>query len=174
MPDPATFAGRLRKGLVRIDAEVPGGGDAEALAALRKSLERTLARLEPGGNIVGNAVFRFQLTGGKPLLFQGNEALPLEPYPLSRLLNAMEVELHSDETLDLDGGLAVWLICPEVGVTETNLRHAEEKLRILKSGRERDHSASQAADSLKIRLRSRLSHLVGALQAARRDTAENP
>jgi hypothetical protein len=173
MPDSAALAIRLKKGIVRIDAEVPGGCDAEALTSLRRSLERTLARLEPG-NTLGLAVFRFRLTGGKPLLFQGNEALPLEPYPLSRLLNSMEIELHSDETLDVDGGLAAWLIRPEINVTDTDLRHAEEKLRGMKSGRDGDHAASQTANSLKIRLRSRLSHLVGALQATQQDAAASP
>jgi hypothetical protein len=169
MPESATYAGRLRKGLVRIDREAPGGCEAEAMAALRSSLEHTLARLEPG-NSAGNALFRFQSTGGRPLLFHGNVALPLEPNRLSHLLRSMEVELRSGESLDLDGGLAAWLIRPEVNVTDTNLRHAEESLRSLNSVGDRDHSAFQIADSLKIRLRSRLSQLVGALQAAQRDT----
>jgi hypothetical protein len=172
MSDSATFAGRLRKGLVRIDGEAAGSLDAEALAALRRSLERTLARLEPGHDVT-NATFRFQLTGGRPLLFQGEEALPLEPDRLSRLLNSMEVELCSGESLELDGELTAWLIRPEVNLADTNLRHAEESLRNLRSVRERDHSAFQTADSLKTRLRSRLTQLVSALQAAQRDSVAN-
>ena len=173
MPEPAALFDRLKRGLVRIDAEAPGGFDGEALVSLRRSLERTLARLATETPLAA-AVFRFRLTGGKPLLFQGSEALPLEPYSLSRLLNSMDVELHPDETLDVDGGLAAWLIRPEITLTDTDLRHAEEKLRTMKTGRERDHAASQAADSIKIRLRSRLSHLVGALQAAQQDATANP
>jgi len=168
MPEIEPLSDRLKKGLVRIDAEAPGGMDAEALGGLRRSLARTIARLEPGSS-APVAVFRFQLTGGKSLLFQGNEALPLEPSRLGRLLNSVEVQLQSGENLELDGALAAWLIRPEVNITDTNLRQADEKLRSLKSVRERDHSASQVADSLKIRLRSRLTQLVGALQAAQSD-----
>jgi hypothetical protein len=40
----------------------------------------------------------------------------------------------------------------------------------MKTGRERDHSAAQLADSQKVRLRSRFTLLVGALQAAQRET----
>lgn len=170
MTDVETFAARLQKGLVRIAREAPGGCDDEALPPLRRSLERTLARLEPGSGI-GTSTFRFQLTGGKPLLFQGNEALPLEPTRLSQLLNSMEVVVQSGESLDLDGGLAAWLIRPEVNMTDTNLRHADEQLRTMKTGRDRDHSAAQNANSTKIRLRSRLTQLVGALQAAQRETS---
>lgn len=169
MPDLETFAGRLQKGLVRIDAEAPGGGEADALAGLRRTLVQSLARLEPG-NADGKPAFRFQLTGGRPLLFQGDEALPMEPYALCRLLNLMEVELQSNESLDLDRALAAWMIRPEVNITDTNLRHAEEKLRTLKSGRDRDHSAAQTAETLKVRLRSRLTHLVGALEVAQRES----
>lgn len=172
MPESVSFASRLRKGLVRIDAEPPGGWDAEALAGLRRSLDRTIAHLEQEGG-AGAEAFRFQLTGGRPLLFHGSEALPLEPDRLCRLLNSMEIELLSAESLELDGELAAWLIRPEVSATDTNLRHAEENLRGLRSARERDHSAAQVADSLKIRLRSRLTQLVSALNAAQRDTAAN-
>jgi hypothetical protein len=172
MPDEVTFAARLKKGLVRIDAEIPGGRDAEALAVLRHSLERALAQLEPG-NTRAHSPFRFQLTGGRPLLFQGAEALPLEPDRLARLLNLAEVELLSGEWLELDGELAAWLIRPEMNLADSNLRRAEETLKGLKTGRDRDHSAAQSADSMKIRLRSRLTHLVSALQAAHRDTTEN-
>lgn len=172
MPEAVSFANRLRKGLVRIDAEAPGGWDAEALAALRRSLDRTLSHLEQG-NGAGTDAFRFQLTGGKPLLFHGSEALPLEPDRLCRLLNSMDIELLSAECLELDGELAAWLIRPEVSATDTNLRHAEENLRGLRSARDRDHSASQVADSLKIRLRSRLTQLVSALNAAQRDATPN-
>lgn len=172
MPEPTTFAGRLRKGLVRIDAEDPGSMDSEALTALRRSLEHTLSRQEPGHG-VANPAFRFQLTGGRPLLFQGEEALPLEPNRLFRLLNSMEIELSSGESLDLDGELTAWLIRPEVTLADTNLRHAEESLRTMRLSRERDHSTFQAADSLRIRLRSRLTQLVSALQAAQRDVAAN-
>jgi hypothetical protein len=171
MPRTVTFASRLKKGLVRIDAEAPGAWDSEAMTALRRCLERTLADLEQG-TCVGAALFRFQLTGGKPLLFQGNEVLPLEPDRLSRILNSMEVELNSGESLNLDGRLAAWLIRPEVNVTDTNLRRAEENLRGLKSAHVRDHSAFQIADSLKIRLRSRLTQLVSALQAAQGTAAK--
>ena len=41
----------------------------------------------------------------------------------------------------------------------------------MKSTRDRDHAAFQTADSRKIRLRSRLTQLVSALQAAQRDEA---
>jgi hypothetical protein len=169
MPDEATFTARLKKGLVRIDAQAPGGQDAEELAVLRRSLERTLAQVEPGSTR-GPAPFRFQLNGGRPMLFQGTEALPLEPDRLARLLNSVEVELRHGEWLELDGALAALLIRPEMNLTDSNLRRAEETLKGLKTGRDRDHSAAQTADSMKIRLRSRLTQLVSALQAAHRDT----
>jgi hypothetical protein len=80
----------LRHGLTRIDAEKEGIWDAAALKGLRRSVELTLSRLETG---VESTRFRFQNTGGKPLLFLGNEALPLEPAQLFSLLNAMEIPL---------------------------------------------------------------------------------
>ena len=165
MPDPATYASRLRKGLVRVDA---GGQDEQIRGELRRSLGRTLARLEAGG---GEAAFRFQLTGGKSLLFHGKEALPLEASRLARLLSEIDVELQTGEFLDLDGGLAARVIRPEVTMIDTDLRHVEESLRSMKSIRDRDHAAFQTADSRKIRLRSRLTQLVSALQAAQRDEA---
>lgn len=171
MPESESLSVRLQKGLVRIDAEVPGGWDAEALAALRRTLEHSMALLEPGKG-PGAGPFRFQLTGGKPLLFLGAEALPIEPYPLSRLLESMGVLLEAGESLEVDPGLAAWMIRPEVNVIDTNLRHAEEALRSMKSGRDRDHSAAQTAESLKIRLRSRLTQLSGALEAAQRGPSE--
>ena len=167
MPDSPTFAVRLRKGLVRVDAEGAEGQDAQARGELRRSLERTLARLESGGE---TALFRLQLTGGTALLYQGKEALPLEVSRLCRLLSSMDVELQPGEALDLDGGLAAWTIRPEVTLIDTHLRHVEDSLRTLKLTRERDHAASQTAESSKIRLRSRLTRLVGALQAAQRDS----
>jgi hypothetical protein len=170
MPDESTLAVRLKKGLVRIDGMAPGGPDAEELVVLRRSLERTLARLEPG-NTREAATFRFQLSGGRPMLFQGTEALPLEPDRLARLLNSVEVELRHGEWLELDGALAAMLIRPEMNLTDSNLRRAEDTLKGLKTGRDRDHSAAQAAESMRIRLRSRLTQLVSAHQAAHRDTA---
>ena len=104
------------------------------------------------------------------LLFHWDGVFPLESDRFSRLLVSMEIELCSGESLELDGELTAWLIRPEVNLADTNLRHAEETLRNLKSGRDRDHSAFQAADSIKVRLRSRLTQLVSALQAAQRDT----
>lgn len=162
------FDVRLKKGIVRIDAQPPGGQEAEVLVGLRRSLERTLARLA----VVGSAMsaFRFQISGGRGLLFQGTLALPLEPARLSRLLGSMDVELFYGDILDLDGELAGWLIRPEITATDTQLRQAEDTLRRMANPRERDHSAYQVADSLKVRLRSRLTQLVGALQAAQRET----
>lgn len=173
MTEEVTFDSRMKRGLVRIDAEKAGTCDAEALAPLRRSLERTLTRREPGSTAVAS-VFRFQMSGSKALLFQGTQAVPLEPDRLYRLLHSMDVILQSGESIDLDGGLAEWLIRPEVNMTDTKLRQAEESLRGLRMGRERDHSATQTADSLRIRLRSRLTQLVGALQAAHTDTAPAP
>jgi hypothetical protein len=171
MSDPTPFAGRLRKGLVRIDAEGTEGQDAQARGELRRSLERTLARLEAGG---ASALFRLQLTGGTSLLYHGKDALPLEASRLCRLLSLMDVELQSGEALDLDGGLAAWVIRPEVTLIDTNLRHVEDSIRTMKLTRDRDHAAAQTAESSKVRLRSRLTRLVGALQAAQRDEAAPP
>jgi hypothetical protein len=167
MPDPTSYADRLRRGILCIDQQPPGGTDSEALAPFRRSLERTLARVI--GSHPGDAPFRFQLSGGKPLLFQGKEALPLEPARLAQLLNMIGLVLQPSEFLDLDGTLAAWLIRLDVNVTDTHLRQAELHLKSLKTGRERDHAAAQAAESIKIRLRSRLTQLVAAIQAAQKD-----
>lgn len=172
LAETAAFDVRLKKGLVRIDAQPPGGQEAEALAALRRSIERTLTRLTGGG--MSTSLFRFQLSGGRGLLFQGTLALPLEPSRLARLLSQMDLDLQFGEVLDLDGVLAGWLIRPEIIQTDTQLRHADDALRGMKTGRDRDHSAFQAADSLKVRLRSRLTQLVSAVQAAQRDAAAPP
>ena len=169
MLETVTLDDRLKNGMVRIDAEKPGSCDAEALPPLRRSLERTLARREPGSTTAASA-FRFQLSGSKALLFQGNQVVPLEPDRLYRLLHSMEVILQSGESLELDGGIAEWLIRPEVNITDTKLRQSEERLRALRLGRERDHGATQTADSQRIQLRSRLTQLVSALQAAHTDT----
>lgn len=172
MPLPETLSLRLNKGLNRIDAQTPGGSEAEALGPLRRSLVRTIARLE-SGSADTKCVFHFRLTGGRPLLFQGSNALPLEPDRLSQLLLSMEVRLDFGEDLDLDGGVAAWLIRPELNATDTKLRQAEEKLRGLRLARDRDGSLLQATDTLKVRLRSRLTQLVGALQAAQSDIDAN-
>jgi hypothetical protein len=171
MPEPAPLVQRLKDGVLRLDQNPPIGGDENALPPLRRSLERTIVRQNPGTTAIASP-FRFQLTGGKPLLFLGNEALPLEPARLAQLLNTIGVQLQSGESLELDGELAAWLIRPEVNVTDTNLRAAEITLRGLKSGRDRDHSAAQVAESAKVRLRGRLTQLVSALQAAQRDSEE--
>ncbi len=165
----APLVDRLKKGLARVDAEpATSSVEPEALSSLRRSIARTLARLEGGAAV---STFSYKLSGATPLLFQGTEALPLTPDRLSRLLNAMDVDLKSGEPLDLDGELAGWIIRPEANITDTNLRKAEEAMRGMKTGRDRDHSAAQTAESQKVRLRSRLTQLVGALQAAQRDTA---
>ena len=168
MPDTAPLSDRLKRGLVRLDAGALDGPDAQARGELRRSLERTIARLDAAGEA---ALFGLRVTGGSSLLFHGQQALPLEASRLSRLLSAVDVELQSGETLDLDGGLAAWLIRPEVNLVDTNLRHVEESLRGMRSNRDRDHAASQLADTQKVRLRSRLTLLVGALQAAQRESA---
>lgn len=164
MADPVPFADRLRKGLARIDQQPPAGADAEAVAPFRRSLELTLARIAAPSTPA--ATFRFQLTGGKPLLFQGIEALPVEPARLVGLLNAIDVALQPGETLDLDGKLAAWLLRPEVNAIDTSLRQADQTLKSMGTGRDRDHAAAQSAESTKIRLRSRMTQLVSALQAA--------
>lgn len=173
MSDPATFSQRLRNGLARIETEAGGLWEGEALELLRRSVLMTLARLA-SKTATPPARFRFQFTGGKAILFQGNEALPLEPEKLFRLLNAMEITLQPGETIDLDGGMAAWLIRPEVTLVDSTLRDAEENLRALKTSGERDHGATQAADSTKIRLRSRLTQLISALQVAQKDPGSAP
>jgi hypothetical protein len=164
MPEPAAFKVRLEQALGRIDAEPPGGQEADALSSLRRSVELTLRRL--AGGEPSTAPFRFQISGGRGILFQGSLALPLEPARLSRLLGSMDLALQSSESIDVDGALAGWVIRPELALTDTQLRHAEDSLRSMKTGRDRDHAAFQAADSLKVRLRSRLTMLVSALQIA--------
>ncbi|HEX7901111.1 MAG TPA: hypothetical protein VF950_25355 [Planctomycetota bacterium] len=171
MPDSTPLAVRLRKGLVRIDADGAAGEDPRVRDDLRRSLERTLARLEAGGE---SAPFSLRLTGGTSLLYHGTDALPLEASRLSRLLSSMDVELRSGEALDLDGGLAAWAIRPEVTLIDTNLRHLEDSIRTMKLSRDRDHAASQTAETSKVRLRSRFTRLVGALQAAQRDAEAPP
>ncbi|MCI0659096.1 MAG: hypothetical protein L0170_18740, partial [Acidobacteria bacterium] len=173
MGNPAPFIDRLRKGILRIDTDPPQGGDEEAVAPLRRSLERTIARLT-SGNKIPAALFRYQFTGGKALLFQGIEALPLEPARLVPLLNAIQIELQPGEFLELDGILAAWLIRPEVNVTDTQLRLAQENIKGFKTGYDRDHAAAQSAESTKIRLRSRMTQLVAALQAAQTDANKEP
>lgn len=170
MPDVPSLADRLRGGLLRIQQGGAAGADTEAILPLKRSLERSLLRLNLN-NSPAPSPFRFQLTGGKPLLFLGTEALPLEPAALVRLLNNLGVNLAPGESLDLDGELASWLIRPEVTVTDTNLRQADGVLKGLKAGRDRDHVAAQVAESSKIRLRSRLTQLVTALQTAQADAA---
>ena len=165
MGEATGFTDRLRNGLVKLDQEQAGVWDAEALTTLRRSLELTISRIESG--VTEPSKFRFQFTGGKALLFQGNEALPMEPARLFSLLNALGINLQPGETLDLDGGMAAWLIRPEVAITDNSVRQAEDNLRVLKMNREnRDHAAIQSADSLRIRLRTKLTQLVGALQQA--------
>src|SRR6185436_2120239 len=57
---------------------------------------------------------------------------------------------------------------------DTQLRTAEETARKLKMlhGRDRDHAAAQAADSLRIRLRGKINQLIGALQAAHKESGD--
>src|SRR5262245_45384103 len=133
MGETGTLIDRLRNGLVKIDSAAGGLYEADALVPLRRSVEMTLARLEAGGESNG---FKFQNTGGKPLLVQGIEALPVEPERLFSLLNAMEIFLKPGEALDLDGGMAAWLIRPEVNHLDNSVRQAEEALRVLKLNRE--------------------------------------
>src|SRR5689334_14855435 len=113
MPDLIPFAERLKKGIERLDTEPLQGPDAEAVPALRRSLQRTLARLAAGPNAPA-PVFRYQVTSGKALLFQGLEALPVEPAKVLQLLNNIGVDIQPGEGLELDGALAGWIIRPEV------------------------------------------------------------
>src|SRR5579862_8172307 len=170
--DAAPFADRLARGLQNLISNPPDTGDVAALVPLRRSLERTLTRIRAGGS-PDTAVFRFQLTGGKSVLFMAKEALPTEPARLVPLINAIQLNLQPGEGIDLDGSLAAWLIRPDATLTESNLRAADVTLRGLKSNRDRDHAAAQSAESTKIRLRSRLTQLVTALQYAQKD-AEAP
>ena len=172
MPDAVPFADRVARGLHNLTSDPPETADAAALAPLRRSLERTLTRIRAGG-APESAVFRFQLTGGKTVLYMAKEALPTEPARLVPLINAIQLNLQPGESLDLDGSLAAWLIRPDAALTESNLRQADITLRGLKSNRDRDHAAAQAAESAKIRLRARLNQLVTALQYAQKD-AEAP
>src|SRR6187399_1314152 len=123
MGDGKTLAERLRNSLVKIDSESGGMYEGDALKNLRRSVEMTLVRLEGGAELTQ---FKFQNTGGKPLLVQGIEALPVEPERLFSLLNAMDIFLQPGESLDLDGGMAAWLIRPEVNQLDSNVRQAEE------------------------------------------------
>ena len=171
MPEDPSLSDRLKKGLDRIDAGAAGGVDAEVLSALRRSVVRSMDGVAAGTDPRA-AKFRVQLSGATPLVFQGSQALPLEISPLSRLLRSMDLELRSGECLEMDGGLAAWMIQSEVNRTDSDLRRAEESLRVLKAVRERDQAATQTADTLKTRLRSRLSLLVSALQAAKTDAVK--
>jgi hypothetical protein len=173
MQDTVSLIDRLKQGVVQIDQEAAGGPDADAMPALRRSLERSIARLTPG-NTPAPGAFRFQLTGGKALLFQGNEALPLDAGRVAKLLHSVGVELQAGESIDLDGELAASIIRPEMNLIDTNLRQAELSLRGMKMGRDRDHAAVQTAETAKVRLRSRLTQLVSAIQAAQRDSATAP
>jgi hypothetical protein len=175
MQDTDSLIDRLHKGLVRIEQEAPGGPDDDALPAVRRSLERSISRLTPG-NTPPPSVFRFQLTGGRALLFQGNEALPLDAGRVAKILNSIGVELQAGESIDLDGELAASIIRPEMNLIDTNLRQAEVSLRGMKvkTGRDRDHAAVQTAETAKVRLRSRLTQLVSAIQAAQRESAAPP
>lgn len=171
MPDVPSFLDRLANGIARLENTPAGGPDGEAVEPLRKSLLRTAARVR-AGVAPGASIFRYQVTNGKPLLFQGTEALPLEPTPLLHLLNTIRLDLQPGEVLDLDGTLAAWVIRPDANLTESNLRSADTSVRTLgqKLGRDRDHVAYQSAETTKVRLRSRLTQLVSALQIAATET----
>jgi len=171
----APLLDRLVDALFCMEEGKSAGIDAEATLPLRRSLERSVARLEAGAEAPAS-VFRLQVTGGKSLIFQGTEALPLEPSRLIQLLNAIPLELKAGESIDLDGSLAAWVIRPEANLIESNLRQADNSVRTLsiKTGRDRDHVAVQAAETTKVRLRSKLSLLVSAMQAAQNDTKAPP
>jgi hypothetical protein len=175
MPDPIPYVDRLKKGIERIDTDPPQGPDAEAMPSLRKSLARTIMRLAAGA-AAPPATFRYQVTGGKAILFQGLEALPVEPARVLQILNVIGVEVQPGESLDLDGGLVGWIVRPEVNLIDTNVRAADATLQQLKrkTGHDRDHAAAQQAESTKIRLRSRMTLLVAALQAAQQDEQNAP
>jgi hypothetical protein len=176
MADPAApLLDRLVDALFRMEEGKSAATDEEATVPLRRSLERSVARLE-GGADAPAAVFRLQVTGGKSLIFQGTEALPLEPSRLIQLLNAIPLELKAGESIDLDGSLAAWIIRPEANLIESNLRQADNSVRTLsiKTGRDRDYVAVQAAETTKVRLRSKLSLLVSAMQAAQNDIKTAP
>lgn len=98
----------------------------------------------------------------------GPEAEALEPILLLRFLNTIRLELQTGEVLDFEGSLAAWVIRPEANLTESNLRSADASVRTLgqKTGRDRNHLAFQSADTAKVRLRSRLTQRVSALQIA--------
>jgi len=163
-----SLAERLKKGLSKIEETSSLGSDDEPL---HRSLERTLARLSPGSSIPAST-FRFQVTGGKPLLYQGIEALPMEPTRLLQLLNVLGVSLQPGEAIEVEGSLAAWVLRGEANVTESDLRRADTTVRTLnqKTGRDRDHLAAQNAESTKIRLRGRLTQLVSALQMAQKES----
>jgi hypothetical protein len=164
------LAERLKKGLKKIEETTSLGSDDEAIEPLHRSLERTLARLTPDSSIPAST-FRFQVTGGKPLLYQGMEALPMEPTRLLQLLNVLGVTLLPGEAIEVEGSLAAWVLRGEANVTESDLRRADTTVRTLhqKTGRDRDHLAAQNAESTKIRLRGRLTQLVSALQMAQKE-----
>jgi len=170
MPETIPYAERLKQALQRVDSLGPGAIDKEAIDPLKRTLERGLARLDPGCTLPPST-FRYQVTGGKAILCQGTDVLPLEPTRLVLLLNALELKLETGEMLEVDGGLTAWVIRPEANLTESNLRQADITIRGIKPGRDRDHVAAQTAETNKIRLRARLTVLVAALQVASREAA---
>src|SRR5262245_2551443 len=147
----ADFIDRLRRGLTKLDAGPIAMVEPEVQAALRRSLEISIAGLESGQSF---SRFRFRNAGGKALLFQNTEALPLDHGSDCGHLNPIWVKLQSGESLDLDGSMAAIISRPEVNQTDSIVRQAEEQVRVLRSNREnKDHAAIQAADSNRIRLR---------------------